>query len=135
MTLFVTCAAYIAVCVTLMLGDSLWLGVIAKNFFKSHLGALLREEFVWWAAILFYLLFAVGIIYFAVLPAVKEGAMLRALSGGALFGFMAYMAYDLTNYATLNNWPIGIILPDILWGTVISGIAAVVGFLASRLVG
>ena len=114
--------------------DMTWLGVVAKNFYRAQLGYLMRENIIWWAAILFYLLFIVGIIYYAVLPAVAEGNWMKALMLGALFGFFTYMTYDLTNYSTVKDWPPEIVIVDILWGTVLSASVAVASFfIASKI--
>lgn len=100
--------------------DLLWLGVIAKNIYRNQIGFLLKENPNWTAAIIFYLLFIVGLVYFAVVPAIEKGSLLSALTVGALFGFFTYMTYDMTNFATLKDWPFRIVLIDILWGIVLS---------------
>lgn len=100
--------------------DLLWLGVIAKNIYRNQIGFLLKENPNWTAAIIFYLLFIVGLVYFAVVPAIEKGSLLSALTVGALFGFFTYMTYDMTNFATLKDWPFKIVLIDILWGIVLS---------------
>lgn len=114
--------------------DMTWLGVIAKNFYRTQLGFLMRTDIIWWAAILFYLLFIVGIIYYAVLPAHLAGSWVKALTLGALFGFFTYMTYDLTNYSTLKDWPLSIAIVDTLWGTVLSASVATVSFFIARFI-
>ncbi len=108
--------------------DMTWLGFIARNFYKNQLGFLMRTDIVWWAAILFYLLFIVGILYYAVLPAHEAGDWTRALVLGALFGFFTYMTYDLTNYSTIKDWPLAIVLVDTLWGVVLSASVATISY-------
>ncbi len=112
--------------------DMTWLGLIAKNFYRAQIGGLMRTDIIWWAAILFYLLFIVGIIYFAVLPALAENSWMKALTLGALFGFFTYMTYDLTNYSTLKDWPIMIVVVDIMWGVVLSASVATASFFIGR---
>ncbi len=112
--------------------DMTWLGLIARNFYKSQIGFLMRTDIVWWAAILFYLLFIVGIIYYAVLPAYASGEWTKALFLGALFGFFTYMTYDLTNYSTLKDWPLAIAVVDTLWGTVLSASVATASFFIAK---
>lgn len=124
--------AYVATLFALAIGDALWLGVIAKGFVKAQLGVLLRDEFVWWAAVLFYLFFALGLFYFAVLPGLTGAGVLRVFLLGAFLGFLAYMTYDFTNLATLKGWPILLVPVDIAWGSLLSGAAAVVGLFAGR---
>jgi uncharacterized membrane protein len=112
--------------------DMTWLGLIARNLYKSQIGFLMRTDIVWWAAILFYLLFIMGIIYYAVLPAYAAGEWTKALFLGALFGFFTYMTYDLTNYSTLKDWPLAIAVVDTLWGTVLSASVATASFFIAR---
>ena len=108
--------------------DMTWLGLIAKNMYKRELGFLMRTDIVWWAAILFYLLFILGILYYAVLPAHAAGSWVKALYLGALFGFFTYMTYDLTNYATIRDWPLTIVFVDTAWGVVLSTSVSVISF-------
>ena len=104
--------------------DLVWLGVIAKGFYQKHLGYLMRPQINWAAAILFYLLFIIGIVFFAVRPALESQSPMRALVYGALFGFFAYATYDLTNLATVKDWPVIVTVIDLIWGTVLCGAVA-----------
>jgi uncharacterized membrane protein len=104
--------------------DLAWLGVIAKDFYQKHLGYLMRPQINWAAAILFYLLFIIGIVFFAVRPALESQSPMRALIYGALFGFFAYATYDLTNLATVKDWPVIVTVIDLVWGTVLCGAVA-----------
>ena len=104
--------------------DMLWLGTLAKAFYRRHLGYLLSPEVNWTAAILFYLVFIAGIVFFAVKPAIEAGSPMRALVYGAFFGFVAYATYDLTNHATVRDWPMIVTIVDLLWGTVLCSVVA-----------
>ena len=108
--------------------DLLWLGVIAKNLYAKYLGHLMAERVNWAAAIIFYALYIIGIILFAVEPGVRSGSFARAVVWGILFGFFTYATYDLTNLATLKEWPVTIVLIDIAWGMILCGIASAAGF-------
>lgn len=108
--------------------DLLWLGIIAKNLYQKHLGGLLADKVNWTAAIVFYLLFIVGIFIFAILPAVEKNSMPKALLLGALFGFFTYATYDLTNLATLRDWPLKIVFIDIIWGMVLTASVSLSGY-------
>ncbi|MCA9743307.1 MAG: DUF2177 family protein [Deferribacteres bacterium] len=99
--------------------DLLWLGVVARGFYRSNLGHVLSPEVNWAAAILFYLMYIVGILIFAVVPALNSNSLSKAALWGALFGFFTYATYDLTNLATLKDWPIKVVVVDVLWGTVL----------------
>ena len=108
--------------------DMLWLGVVARGFYRKHHGNFLSDTVNWKAAIVFYLLFIIGIFIFAILPAVEKNSLSRALVLGALFGFFTYATYDLTNLATLKNWPILVVFVDIIWGMVLTATVSGSGF-------
>jgi len=117
-------AAYLATLVAFLALDFIWLGYIAGNFYRSELGPLLLERPNLIASALFYALYAVGIVIFAVSPAWQSQSWTSALSYGALFGLFAYATYDMTNYATLRGFPLKIALLDMAWGMVVTGISA-----------
>ena len=112
--------------------DLLWLGIIAKSFYIRHLEPFFAEKINWPAAFIFYILFVAGILIFAIFPALEKQSLQRAVVYGALFGFFTYATYDLTNLATLRNWPVIIVIVDILWGTVLCAAVATAGYLAAR---
>ena len=98
--------------------DLIWLGVIAKDLYQKQIGHLLKPDVNWVAAIVFYLLFIAGLVYFVLLPHVgADGSIGKVLLTGAIFGFITYATYDLTNLATLKDWPIQITIIDLAWGT------------------
>ena len=103
--------------------DMLWLGVIARNFYRSQLGHMLGDV-KWTVAIIFYLTYLVGLTYFAIVPAIEQGSVGTAALLGALFGFFTYATYDLTNLSTLKGWPVLVSLVDIAWGTVLGASVA-----------
>ncbi|MCB0445983.1 MAG: DUF2177 family protein [Gelidibacter sp.] len=107
--------------------DIIWLGWIGKDFYKAQIGFLLGP-INWSAAIIFYLLYIAGIIIFAVNPALQAGSLGKAVLLGAMFGFFAYATYDLTNLATIKDWPFLVTIVDILWGTVLTGSVATVSY-------
>jgi uncharacterized membrane protein len=108
--------------------DLTWLGFIAKDLYKKYLGNLLSEQVNWMAAIIYYLLYVGGVFIFAILPSVEKNSLNSAIILGALFGFFAYATYDLTNLATLKNWPLNIVIIDILWGSLLTGMVSTAGF-------
>jgi len=122
---------YLITLAVFFLIDMIWLGVVAKGFYRKHLGPLMSPKVNWAAAILFYLLFIVGLVVFAVRPALAAGKPVQALLLGALLGLISYATYDLTNLATLKDWPIVVTVVDLIWGTVLGGsvsfIAALIG--------
>jgi uncharacterized membrane protein len=122
-------AGYLAALVVLALVDGVWLGVISREFYKARLGALLLDQPVWIAAILFYLVHAAGIFVFPVQMASGAGSWTTALLYGALFGFFAYAVYDLTNLATLRGWPVAVTVVDLAWGTLATAVAATASYL------
>ena len=124
---------YFATLLAFLLIDGIWLGVIAQGFYGRHLGYLLRPSPNWLAAILFYLLFVGALLLFVVLPASHHESWKRALVCGAIFGLVTYATYDLTNLATIRDWPLVVTVVDLAWGTAIGAAVSFVGFLASRL--
>ncbi len=123
--------AYLLTTVVFFAIDLTWLGFIAKGLYNRLLGPLLAEQVNWTAAITFYLLFIVGIFIFAIAPAVDKSSWSHALIYGALFGFFTYATYDLTNLATLKDWPAQMVFIDIAWGAVLTGSVASAGYFIS----
>jgi len=107
--------------------DLVWLGLAARGIYRHYLGHLLGEV-NWIAAVVFYLLFIVGIFIFAIMPALQRESAGHAVLMGALFGFFTYATYELTNLATLEGWPLGIVFIDIVWGVVLTGAVAYSGY-------
>ena len=114
--------------------DMFWLGVVAKNFYQARIGHLLGDV-NWVAAIIFYLVFLVGLTFFAMYPGVTAGKVGTAVLLGALFGFFTYATYDLTNLATLKDWPLSIVFVDILWGTTLGALVSGVTVYLYQLIG
>lgn len=112
--------------------DMLWLGVVAKGFYRDNLGHLLRPDVNWAAALIFYLLYIAGILIFATLPALEKHSLRQAVIMGALFGFFCYATYDLTNLATLKGWPVKVVIVDILWGMLLTASVAAASFFIGR---
>jgi uncharacterized membrane protein len=115
--------------------DMIWLVFVAKNFYSKYIGFLMNPKINWVAAIIFYLIFIVGIVIFAVTPALKQQSVLNALLLGALFGLITYATYDLTNLATLKNWPLIVTVVDIIWGTTLSAAISVITYLIAKKIG
>lgn len=115
--------------------DLIWLGLVAKNFYQQQLGHLMTPNVNWLAAITFYLLFIVGTIVFAVQPALTEQNWLKALLLGALFGLLSYATYDLTNLATLKDWPTLVTIIDLVWGTTLSASVSVITYFIATKIG
>lgn len=112
--------------------DFVWLAFVARGFYRKHLGFLLTDQPNWWAAGIFYLLFVAGLVVFAVDPALKAGSLRKAVMLGAFFGLVTYATYDLTNMATVKNWPWIVTIVDMIWGAVLAAAVACLGFLAAR---
>ena len=132
MTIIKLISAYLLTTIVFFAIDMFWLGFIAKDYYGKHLANFLSPQVNWSAAIIFYLLFIVGIFIFAILPAVEKQSWLHALVYGGLFGFFTYATYDLTNLATLSNWPMKIVIIDIIWGFVLTASVSVSGYFISQ---
>jgi len=113
-----------------LLIDMVWLGVIARGFYRKHLGYLLAPSPNWLAAVLFYLLFVGGVVFFVVMPGLEQGSWKVVLFRGALFGLITYATYDLTNLATVKDWPMIVTFVDMIWGTVLSMSVGLVAYMA-----
>ncbi len=112
--------------------DFLWLGFIARGFYASQLGSLMRDSINYAAAGGFYLAYVAGIVFFAVAPALSEGSWQKAAVNGFLLGLLAYGTYDMTNVATIKNWPLAMSVVDMGWGSLITSAAGVSGFYLTR---
>lgn len=112
--------------------DFVWLSVVANKFYKSQIGTLLLEKPNMIAAVAFYVIYVVGIVAFVLTPALEKNSWQHAAGYGALFGFIAYATYDLTNLATLKGWTLKLVVVDLLWGAVLTGGVAVISFWVIR---
>jgi len=120
--------SYILTALVFFAIDLAWLGLVARNMYNRYIGHLMSSQVNWVPAVVFYLAFVVGILVFAVYPSVDKDSLLRAILLGALFGFFTYSTYDLTNLATLKDWPLSITIIDIAWGMILTGAVSAVGF-------
>ena len=112
--------------------DLVWLGVVARGLYAREYGALLRPDVRWDAAFVFYAIYIGGVLYLAVLPGLSETALRGALLRGGTLGLVAYAAYDLTNLATLKDYPTRIVWIDMVWGTVLTATISAIGYGAGR---
>jgi uncharacterized membrane protein len=125
-------AVYAAALVTFLIIDGIWLGLVARSFYVQQIGHLLRPSPNFGVAGLFYLFYVVGVVVFAVLPAMAQQSWVTAVVLGALLGFIAYGTYDLTNLATLARWPVLVSVVDMIWGAVLTATVALAGYTAAR---
>jgi len=112
--------------------DMIWLVLVAKNFYQKQIGFLMRPDINWIAAIVFYLLFIAGLVTFVISPAIEKQSWLHALLFGAFFGLITYATYDLTNLATLKDWPLLVTVVDLIWGSVLAASISVVTYLIAN---
>jgi uncharacterized membrane protein len=122
---------YLATLLVFFAIDMVWLGLVARTFYARYLGFLMGPT-NWLAAIIFYLLFVLGILVFVVVPGVKEGSLMMTIIRAALFGLITYATYDLTNLATIKDWPILVTVVDMIWGTVLSLLVSLASFFIAR---
>jgi len=124
--------AYAGSLVTLLVLDGIWLGLVARTFYRDQLGDLMLPQPNLGIAAIFYLFFTVAVVMLAVMPAVGGGTLGRALVYGAVLGLAAYGTYDITNLSTLKNWPIMVSVVDMAWGTLVTAATAGGGYAAAR---
>ncbi len=125
---FITLIAFFAI-------DLAWLGLVARTFYRKHLGFIMAPSPNWVAAIIFYLLFIAGILVFVVAPGLQDNSLKMTLIRAALFGLITYATYDLTNLATLKDWPLIVTVIDMCWGTVLSLSVSLVSYMAGKWMG
>lgn len=132
MTKYIIC--YGATLLTLLVIDGIWLGFVAKGFYQSQIGHLMAERVNFIAAGLFYVIYPAGVVYFAGVAGLESGDWRDTAMRAAMFGFVAYSTYDLSNWATLKDWPAQFALVDILWGAAVTTVSATVGMIAAKAV-
>lgn len=124
--------AYLATGLVFLAMDTIWLTIMARRVYRPLMGDILLEGFRLAPAVLFYLIYMAGIVFFAIAPALASARWQTATLHGALLGLVAYATYDLTNHATLRNWPVTVTIADLCWGTFLTASAATAGFLITR---
>ena len=112
--------------------DMVWLVLIAKNFYRKHIGFLMKPDINWPAALVFYLIFITGLVVFVITPSVEKQSWTLAVLYGGLFGLITYATYDLTNLATLKDWPLIVTVIDLIWGTVLAASISVITWLIEK---
>lgn len=128
------CFVYLLTGIAFLVIDGLWLGWIASDFYQKYLGYLMGP-IKWPAAALFYLIYVAGILVFSVIPGYMKSSLSYTLVYGALFGFFTYATYDLTNLATLKDWPLRVVVVDVIWGVVLCTVVSFVGYYSCKWVG
>ncbi|MBK7093926.1 MAG: DUF2177 family protein [Saprospiraceae bacterium] len=115
--------------------DMLWLGLVARNFYRSQIGHLMKPDVNWAAAIIFYLIFIGGLVIFVIVPAVEKGSWTHAMLFGSLFGLVCYATYDLTNLAVAKDWPLLVTIVDLIWGTVLAATVSIITYMIALKIG
>jgi uncharacterized membrane protein len=126
--------AYLATGLSFAVIDSVWLRTMYTRLYQPEIGEVLMKGLRWGPAVAFYLLYIMGMMVFAVGPALKAGQWQTAVMQGALLGFFCYATYDLTNYATLKIWSLKVTILDMIWGSFLTGSAALAGFWLTGLI-
>lgn len=114
--------------------DMVWLGLVAKDFYRGQIGTLMKSDVNWTAALIFYAIFIAGLVVFVISPAIEKGSWTHALLLGAFFGFVCYATYDLTNLAVAKDWPLLVTIVDLAWGAVLAAsVSTITYFIAQRI--
>lgn len=129
-----TLPVFLGVSLSLLILDILWLSTMAKRLYRPELGNLIADKFRTIPAMLFYIIYVLGVIYFASVPAIQASSGKMALINGALLGALSYSTYDLTNQATLQKWSTKVTIIDILWGATLTSISSYAGYYAHFIV-
>lgn len=126
---------YFIVLITALFFDIPWLFTMGKSFYGTHLAHLMADKVNFLAAGIFYMLYAVGVLFFVISPALKNGeSFLKVFLAGCLFGLIAYATYDLTNHSSLKDWPIIVTVVDMIWGTILTGVSSVIAYSIIKLI-
>ena len=112
--------------------DMIWLTLVAKNFYAKQIGYLMAKNPNLFAAFIFYLIFIAGLIFFVITPALDKKMWTHALLAGVFFGLVTYATYDLTNLATIKDWPLVVTIVDLLWGVVLTGSVAAISYYLAK---
>jgi len=120
---------YLTTLPVIVVFDLCWVAGVARNYYKSQFGSLLLNAPVWWAIIIWYLLYAAGLVYFVIVPAIGSHSIMRAALGGAFFGLVAYGTYDLINIGLTAGWPVAVSLLDMAWGAFLGAAASTLTYL------
>jgi uncharacterized membrane protein len=108
--------------------DMVWLGLVAKDFYRAQIGHLMKADVNWSAAIIFYLIYIAGLVAFVITPAMEKGSWIHAILFGALFGLVCYATYDLTNLAVAKDWPLLVTIVDLVWGAVLAAAVSTITY-------
>ncbi len=119
---------YFVTLLTFLIIDGFWLLLVAKNFYAKHLGYLMTKTPNLWAAGIFYLIYILGLLIFVIQPSLEKQSLTSAIFLGAFFGFCCYATYDLTNMATVKDWPLIVTIVDLIWGAVVTGAVAGISY-------
>ena len=115
--------------ITFLILDAIWLGFVARNFYAKYLETYLTENVIWLSAIIFYLIFNVGLLLFVILPSIEKNSYSILILYSLLYGLVTYATYDLTNYATIKDWPLAVTIVDIIWGMFVAFASSSAAFL------
>lgn len=119
---------FLGALVTMCALDMLWLGYLAKPYYEKLLNPVINLKFNLWPGVAFYIFYMIGIYLFVLMPGIEARSLAKTMSLAAVFGFMCYMTYDLTNMATVKDWPLMVVIMDVLWGMAITTVTAMVGY-------
>lgn len=125
---------FVSTLVGLLVLDFIWLSLMMKSFYVKYIGHLTSSQPNFLAAGIFYFIYTVGLVVLIVNPAIQGGfSFIKIFLLGALFGFVAYGTYDLTNQATLRDWPVLVTVVDLLWGSLLTGVVSVFAVYITKL--
>jgi uncharacterized membrane protein len=124
--------AYAGTLISFLLIDALWLGTVARSFYRNQLGDMMLPSPNLAAAAIFYIVFAIAVVILAVRPGLEAGSISAAIGYGAVLGLAAYGTYDMTNLSTLKGWPVQLTIVDLVWGTILTGISSASGYATAR---
>ena len=125
--------SFIFVSIIFLIIDVIWLSITVKSFYRPALGSLLNDKPIMWAAVLFYVIYMLGLTIIILQPAIANDSVFQAIWTGIVFGVVAYGTYNLTNMATIKDWSPIIVFVDMFWGGCLTGFSSGAGIYLSKI--
>ena len=118
--------------ITFLFLDAIWLGLIARGFYSKYLSLYLTDNVIWPSAFIFYIIFNIGLLIFVILPSIEKNSYSTLLIYSILYGLVTFATYDLTNHATIKDWPLIVSIVDMSYGMFVALVSSSAAFYANK---
>lgn len=123
---------FLASFITFLFLDAIWLGLIARGFYSKHLSLYLTDNVIWSSALIFYVIFNIGLLIFVILPSIDKNSYTTLVVYSLLYGLVTFATYDLTNHATIKDWPLIVSIVDMSYGMFVALVSSSAAFYANK---